>query len=296
MGAGLVGETDARHDPFRRAAAGGDEAHRRPGGVHRAHLLRIDVVDAAAVDLGDGEVDAEGGARHDHQLVHRVEAGEVVARIGLGEAVLLRAGDRGGEIAAGADAVEHEIGGGVQHPLDGEDAAAARHPLDGLDDRHAAADRGREGELRAARLGAGEELGAVGGDHRLVGGHHVAAAVERRAHQIGRQVLAADRLDDEVAVDLEQLPGVAREELHRHPVRLVLGRPADRDPHHLEALGIRREVAVDAEPHGAETEESHPERPLRGRRLGRALAYRVGPGPTTVAAPEPQADTSKARP
>ena len=93
------------------------------------------------------------------------------------------------------------VAGAVQHADQPGDGVAGEPLGQRLDHRDAAGDRGLEAQRDAAGLGGGGELGAVAGEHRLVGGDEVLAAGERRlGGGLGRAVLAADRLDDEVDV------------------------------------------------------------------------------------------------
>ena len=78
----------------------------------------------------------------------------------------------------------------------------------------APADRGLVVELRADLLGGVEELGAVGGEQRLVGGDDVGAGVDRLQRGTARRLDAAHELDDDVGAEDERL-GVGREQLAR---------------------------------------------------------------------------------
>src|SRR2546430_10847030 len=50
----------------------------------------------------------------------------------------------------------------------------------------------------AVLLRGGEDLGAVGGEQRLVGGDDMLAVADRLEHQLSRDAVAADQLDDDV--------------------------------------------------------------------------------------------------
>jgi len=69
---------------------------------------------------------------------------------------------------------------------------------DRLDHRNAAGHRGLEGDDDALLAGLGEDLVAVHGDQRLVGGDHVLAVVDGLEHQLAGHGVAADQLDDDV--------------------------------------------------------------------------------------------------
>ena len=103
---------------------------------------RRDVADALDVHGGEVERAAERDRRQDGELVRRIDAVDVEARIGLRVAQRLRLGKHRRELAAGfAHRGQDVVAGAVE---DAEDAAApvADQPLaQRLDDRDAAGDR-----------------------------------------------------------------------------------------------------------------------------------------------------------
>ncbi len=72
--------------------------------------------------------------------------------------------------------------------------------LERRDDRDAAADAGLVENVDAGAGGHRQELRAVLGHHFLVAGHDVAALLQRALDEAVRRLLAADDLDDDVAV------------------------------------------------------------------------------------------------
>src|SRR3546814_7957890 len=73
------------------------------------------------------------------------------------------------------------VAGAVQNPGDAVDAVADQALAQGFDDRDTAGDRRLEGERRLVLLGPCGELGAMHGQHRLVGGHH---ALDRKSTRL----------------------------------------------------------------------------------------------------------------
>ena len=69
-----------------------------------------------------------------------------------------------------------------------------------LDDRDAAGHRGLEGHHHALGVRGREDLGAVHGQQRLVGGDHVLAGRDGFQHQLPGDAVAADQLDHDVDV------------------------------------------------------------------------------------------------
>ena len=139
-----------------------------------------------------------------------VDALDVEGRIGLGVAHALRLGQHRGE---GQPLVAHlrqdEVGGAVDDAGDPLDAVGRQAFAQRLDDGDAAADRGLEGDHHALLLRGGEDVVAVLGEQRLVGGDHVLAVGDRLQHQVLRDAGAADQLDHDVDVrGAHHFPGV----------------------------------------------------------------------------------------
>jgi hypothetical protein len=128
-----------------------------------------------------------------------VDAFDVEGRVGFGIAQRLRFLQHLGE---GQALVAHlgkdEVGGAVDdagQPLDavGREAFAQR-----LDDGDAAGNGGFEGDHHALLLRGGEDLIAMHGQQRLVGGDHVLAVFDGLEHQLLGHAVAADQFDDDV--------------------------------------------------------------------------------------------------
>ena len=101
---------------------------------------------------------AEGDAGQDGELLRRVEAFDVEARIGFGIAERLRLLQRVGVGCALLHPRQDEIAGAVQDAVEARQPVAGERLAKSLDDRDAAADRRLEGKLRAAFLGKLGEL------------------------------------------------------------------------------------------------------------------------------------------
>ena len=166
---------ESRADPHVDAVAdearAADQLHvhvERPGG---RDVVESDVLDALHGDPLERDARAEGDRGEDRRLRRGVEPGDVLGRVGLGEAEPLRLGE-GVPVRA---ALLHRREDEVRRPVDD-----AEHPVHVRDDERLAqhldhGDRGTDGrleaELHAARRGCLEQLGAAAGDELLVGGH-----------------------------------------------------------------------------------------------------------------------------
>ena len=213
----------------------------------------------------------ERDRRQQRQLVARVDPAHVEARIGLQVAELLALLEH--LVVAQARALhprQDVVAGAVHHAHDALHLVA-RQPLgQRLDHRDAARHRRLEAQRRARRLGPLGQRLPVQRHHRLVGGHHVLAGVERGLDRgLGRPVRAAHQLDEHVHVVAPRqrhrvvLPGVAAE---RHAPILVAGARRDRAHGDL-APGPRRQQRPapphdlhDARTDGAEPRNAEPER------------------------------------
>src|SRR5690606_23435565 len=183
------------------------------------HVLGLDPADALGVDAAELQRNAKGDGGENGQLVGGVDALDVERRVGLGIAEALRLGERIVEaLLLCAHGRQYEIPGAVDDACDAPDAVAAQALADHLDDADAAGDGGLERHHHAALLGALEDLVAVHGDQRLVGGDHVLAALDGGEHEIvGGALDAADQLDDDIYLGVvEKLARVGRE---AHPLQ-----------------------------------------------------------------------------
>ena len=167
---------------------------------------RIDVANAFDEHRAEVDLRAEREAGDDGELVRRVDAVDVEARIGLGVAQRLRFGEHDVERPAGfAHVGQHVVAGAVQNPVDAREPVGRETLAQRLDDGDPAGDGGFEAEVGAVRLGALGERRAAVRDQRLVRRHHVHAAAERAPDEIqGGSAGAADQLDRHVDVALGQ--------------------------------------------------------------------------------------------
>ncbi|MCY1356691.1 hypothetical protein D9M69_431510 [compost metagenome] len=155
--------------------------------------------DAFGVGLVELQRDAEGDGREDGQLVRGVDAFDVEGRVGLGVAQGLGFLQHVLEGAAFlAHFGEDEVAGAVDDAGQPVDAVGREAFADRLDHRDAAGHGGLEGDHDALLAGLGEDLVAVHGDQRLVGGDHVLAVLDGFEDQLAGLGVATDQLDDDV--------------------------------------------------------------------------------------------------
>src|SRR5476649_1508491 len=184
-----------------------------------AQLLGVADVDGVefrdAFHIGFVELhrDAEGDGRHDGGLVRGVDALDVEGRIGFRVTQLLRLFQRRVEVQAlVAHLGQDEIGGAVDDPGQPLDAVGRQALAQRLDDGDAAGHRRLEGHHHALFLGGGEDLVAMHGQQRLVGGDDMLAVGDGLQHQFARQLVAADQLHDDVDVRVvDDLEGVVND-------------------------------------------------------------------------------------
>ena len=161
-----------------------------------AELLRVgevvglDLADALVGDVVEVDRRVESQPGEDRHLRRGVGAADVVGRIGLGVAELLRSREHLGVRGTGARHLgEDEVGGAVDDPEDLGDLGRRQALLDHADHRDDAGDRGLEAKLDTAGAGRLEQLVAVLGDQLLVRGDDVLARLERpqrRTRERGR--------------------------------------------------------------------------------------------------------------
>jgi hypothetical protein len=132
--------------------------------------------------------------------VRGVHAFDVEGRVGLGVAQALRLFQHHVEVQPlVAHLGQDEVGGAVDDAGDPLDAVGRQALAQRLDDRDAAGHGGLEGHHHALGV-RGEDLGAMHGQQRLVGGDHVLAGGNGFHHQRAGDAVAADQLDDDVDV------------------------------------------------------------------------------------------------
>ncbi len=210
-------------------------------------VVGLDLGDPLVGDVAEAHRRVEGEPREDRHLRRCVGPPDVLGRVGLRVAELLRA--RQGLFVARTGRRhlrEDEVGRPVDDPQHLLDPGRGQALLDHPDHRDDAGDGGLEAQLHPGLTGGGEELVAVLGDELLVRGDHVLARPQRPEHIVARRVGAAHQLDDDVrgGEDLVEVPlGSAQDagEL----------RPPAADRLHLEgAVGelLRKGAADGAEP------------------------------------------------
>ena len=162
-------------------------------------VLGADGTDALLVDVVGGNAGAKADGGEDGRLAGGIEAVDVGGRIGLGVALGLGVGEHVGVIGAlGVHARQNVVGGAVEDAGDGQDLVAHQVVLERADDGDTAAAAGLAFDLHAALtrlLGKRLDMAAEQG---LVGGDDVLAVLKGRGEDLGRGVLAADQLDDDV--------------------------------------------------------------------------------------------------
>ena len=156
----------------------------------RGDLLVADRLDALHVDPVERHAGAEGDGGEDRHLRGRVEAGDVLGRVGLGEPESLRLGQRVAVAAARLHLREDEVRRAVD---DAEHAVDVRHDerlAQHLDHRDGRADGRLEAQLHSAGRRCLEQLGALPGHELLVRRHHRrcrGAAARARSRRPGRR-------------------------------------------------------------------------------------------------------------
>src|SRR5690606_15903689 len=182
-----------------------------------------------------------------------------------------------------AHLAEDEVAGAVDDAGQPVDAVGRQTFADRLDDRDAAGNRRFEGDDHALLAGTGEDLVAMHGDQRLVGGNHVLAVVDGLEYQFLGQGVAADQLDDDVDLGvIDQFEDIAGHG-NAGGVVLRLGRTngnlgnldaATGAPSNL--LGIAFEYIQSTATDGAQTTDAHFDRlhtqfPISTARNGRSM-------------------------
>ena len=173
--------------------------------------LPSDAIPAVSTSLGSNAPVAEV-ARQDTQFFNRVDAVDVVCRIGLRIASPLSVSQCRGEIGAILSHARHdEVRGAVDDAAEGGDVARQRAASECAEE----GDTGEHRRLVAQRdagVGRGiEQLVAVSGEERFVCGDDRDAALERGQHKCPGRFESAERLDGEIEIVVDNVPQVRRQ-------------------------------------------------------------------------------------
>ena len=140
----------------------------------------------------------EGQVREDRQLLGGVAAVDVERRVGFGIAESLGFLERVGVGDAFlVHLAEDEVGRAVENAVERQDLVRRQALADVGDDRNAAGDGGFERDRAAQFAGPIEQLRAMLGQQRFVGGDDVFAAFEQLQHDRAFGLQAADELRDD---------------------------------------------------------------------------------------------------
>ena len=216
----------------------------------------------------------EAHQREQGELLRRVAAGHVEGGIGLGEPGRLRLGQR---LVVGHPRARHRVQdivrGAVDDPHQALDTVRCQTLAKGPQDRDPAADRAFEEDRDADLGGLVEQLAAVLGQQRLVGGHHVLAPSHRLEHPRLGGLDATDELDDHAGLGVgDDVFGIGGQQ--RRVDRNV---PCTARAAHEHALDrhARTEAALDGvavfleDPHDASAHVPGAQKPDRDRSHGR---------------------------
>ncbi len=154
---------DAHVDPAVDEPRGADQPDHHLELAGRGDVERVDLVDPDRLDVGELEARVEGDGREDRHLRRGVGAGDVVGRVGLGEAATLRLAQR---LLVGLAALhlgQDEVGRAVDDPEHAVDVRDDERLAQHLDHRDRRADARLEPQLHAGARGGREELGARAG-------------------------------------------------------------------------------------------------------------------------------------
>src|SRR5690606_8517160 len=165
------------------------------------HIRRGQLRNAFGVGLVELQRNTERNGRKDGQFVCGIDAFDVEGRIGLGITQLLGFLEH---VLKGATLLAHlgedEVASAVDDAGQPVDTVARQAFTDCLDYRNAACNRGLEGDDDALFTGPGEDFVTVHGDQRLVCGDHVLTVLDGLEHQLQRQGIATDQLDDNIDI------------------------------------------------------------------------------------------------
>ena len=186
-------DVDVAVDEPRRA----DEADHHLELARRGDVERVDPVDADGLDVGELVARVERDRGEDRHLRGRVRARDVVGRVGLGVALLLRVRERLVVGLARLHLGEHVVGRAVDDPEHAVDVRDDERLAQHLDHRDRRADARLEAQLHAGARGGREELGPAPRDELLVRGDDVLAAPQQLEHVLAGRLDAAHDLGDD---------------------------------------------------------------------------------------------------
>ena len=264
---GNHGGVHARVDALGRLAG---DAEQLDAVAHLARLLDVgggNVANALHVHIVGGHAGVEGDGGEDGHLARGIETVDVGRGIGLGVAQALGVGEHIVEVEPlGSHAREDVVGGAVQDTRDGEHAVCHERVLERVHDGDATA-RGRfAANLHAGLCGKASQVVDAAAQKRLVGGDHVLAGSDGALEDLGRRVIAADELDDDVdfRVGYDVVP-VGGEGFGRDAqlCRALRFQGAGHLEAQVDAIGgkvfvvVARDDAGDAAAHGSEPDESY---------------------------------------
>ena len=161
-------------------------------------VRRLDLGDAARLDLVDPDARSERDGRENRHLRGGVGTVDVVARIRLRIAERLRLCERVRVRVAPLHAREDEVRRPVHDPEDPMDVRRDQRLAQHLDDGDRRADRCLEAQLHAGGRRGGEELGAFARDELLVRGHDRLPGPEKLADVAARRLQSAHHLRHDV--------------------------------------------------------------------------------------------------
>ena len=177
----------------------------------------------------------EGEAREDRGLLRGVVTLDIRRRISLGVPERLRLREDLTEIGAlGVHPVEDVVGRAVDDAHDALHPVAGERIAQGPDDGNRARRCSLVVDLRADLVGGLEDLGAVRGKQRLVGGHDICARTDCLQQVRAGRLDPAHQFDDDVGTEDEGL-GIRREQLARQVGVARRIRIAHGDAHEFEA-------------------------------------------------------------
>ena len=156
------------------------------------------------VDVAGDDPRPERDRGDDRRLGAGVEALDIGGWVALREPEALRLGER---LAVGRAVLGHagedEVGRAVDDADHAADGLAAQALPQAAHERDAARHRRLEQQVHAAAVGGLEQLDADVGEQLLVGRHDRLAAGQRRGDQLAGRLDAADHLDDEVDLGID---------------------------------------------------------------------------------------------